>query len=53
MREIVYYYPVGNVLCYTTSYVLARKRMAQAMGRDWPVVGVLSANKVAKFKSKF
>lgn len=50
---VIYYYPVGNVLCYTTSYYVARKKMSLAMGRDWPVVGVLSPNKVAKFKPKF
>lgn len=50
---VMYYYPVGNELCHTTNYVLARKRMSEAMGRDWPVIARLSPNKVAKFKPKF
>ena len=50
---MLYYYPKGNQLCYTTNYYVARRAITLAMGRDWPVVGVLSANKVAKFKPKF
>lgn len=50
---MLYYYPVGNKLCYTTNYFIARKRMSEVMGRDWPVIGTMGANKVAKFKQKF
>ena len=53
MNTVIYYYPVGNELCHTTNYTLARKRMSEAMGRDCPVIATLSANKVAKFKDKF
>lgn len=51
--NMLYYYPKGGQLCYTTNFHVARKAMNIAMGRDWPVIAMLGPNKVNKFKAKF
>jgi hypothetical protein len=50
---MLYYYPKGGQLCYTTNFHVARKAMNIAMGRDWPVIAMLGPNKTSKFKAKF
>lgn len=50
---VLYYYPVGNKLCYSPDYILARRAMNKALGRSYPVIAKLSAKAVSKFKPKF
>lgn len=40
-------------LCITPSFVISRRRLMQAMDKSYPVIGTMSANKIAKFKPKF
>lgn len=49
-----YTYPSADgKLCVSPSFVLSRRSLMRAMGKSYPVVQMMTANQIAKFKPKF